>query len=108
KAKGLDFSPIFKRPAVGPEVAIRRIRPQDHGLQTALDYQLLKKVQGPSRPENRWWSSRRSPTAIAPPVRSSAAKYRSSTATTACPKIRSRSSSRVPPARALAPSCLAA
>ncbi|MBZ0251948.1 MAG: glutamate synthase subunit alpha, partial [Candidatus Methylomirabilis sp.] len=31
KARGLDFSAIFHRPAVGPEVAIRRVTEQDHG-----------------------------------------------------------------------------
>ncbi len=37
KAKGLDFSRIFQRPDVGPEVAIRRVRLQDHGLEESLD-----------------------------------------------------------------------
>ncbi|MFO1518045.1 MAG: glutamate synthase large subunit [bacterium] len=42
KAKGLDFSPIFYRPEVGPEIATRKVREQDHGLQTALDNELVK------------------------------------------------------------------
>jgi glutamate synthase (ferredoxin) len=37
KARGLDFSAILHRPEVGPEVAIRRIRPQDHGLERSMD-----------------------------------------------------------------------
>ena len=37
KARGLDFSAILHRPDVGPDVAIRRIRPQDHGLERSLD-----------------------------------------------------------------------
>ncbi len=42
KAKGLDFSAIFYRPTVGPEVAIKKIRDQDHGLDVALDRKLIK------------------------------------------------------------------
>jgi glutamate synthase (ferredoxin) len=42
KAKGLDFSKIFYRPDMGPDVAIRKMRDQDHGLDKALDQQLLK------------------------------------------------------------------
>ena len=45
KAKGLDLSPIFERPKVGPEVATRRVTTQDHGLESVLDYQLLPKVK---------------------------------------------------------------
>ncbi|MCA1963287.1 MAG: glutamate synthase large subunit [Prosthecobacter sp.] len=45
KAKGLDLSPIFERPQVGPEVATRRVTEQDHGLESVLDYQLLPKVK---------------------------------------------------------------
>ncbi|MCC7345213.1 MAG: glutamate synthase large subunit [Deltaproteobacteria bacterium] len=45
KAKGLDLSPIFERPKVGPEVATRRVTEQDHALESVLDYQLLPKVK---------------------------------------------------------------
>jgi glutamate synthase (NADPH/NADH) large chain len=41
KAQGLDFSNIFYRPPVGPDVAVRRVNEQDHGLDKALDQQLL-------------------------------------------------------------------
>ena len=41
KAQGLDFSSILYRPEVGPDVAVRQIRTQDHGLENALDQQLL-------------------------------------------------------------------
>ncbi len=41
KAKGLDFTKIFHRPAVGPEVAVRKTVEQDHGLAAALDQKLL-------------------------------------------------------------------
>ncbi|MCA1597139.1 MAG: hypothetical protein LC772_12060, partial [Chloroflexi bacterium] len=41
KARGLDFSRIFYRPEVGPEVATHRVRPQDHGIAEVLDQRLL-------------------------------------------------------------------
>ena len=37
KAKGLDFSEILYRPDMGPDVAIRCVREQDHGLDRSLD-----------------------------------------------------------------------
>ena len=37
KARGLDFSHILYRPDVGEEVAVHRIREQDHGLEESLD-----------------------------------------------------------------------
>jgi glutamate synthase (NADPH/NADH) large chain len=37
KAQGLDFTKILHRPNVGPEVAIHRVRDQDHGLDISLD-----------------------------------------------------------------------
>jgi glutamate synthase (ferredoxin) len=37
KARGLDFSQILHRPAVGADVSIRRVRDQDHGLERSLD-----------------------------------------------------------------------
>ncbi|MCH7999923.1 MAG: glutamate synthase subunit alpha, partial [Chloroflexi bacterium] len=42
KARGLDLSAILYRPDVGPEVARRQVIPQDHGLDRALDQELLK------------------------------------------------------------------
>jgi glutamate synthase (ferredoxin) len=41
KARGLDFSKIFYRPDVGPEVAVRQVRSQDHGLESSLDWTTL-------------------------------------------------------------------
>jgi glutamate synthase (ferredoxin) len=41
KAQGLDFTKIFYRPQVGPEVATRCVTKQDHGLDKALDQTLL-------------------------------------------------------------------
>ena len=41
KARGLDFSAILHRPDAGPEVAIRKVVEQDHGLEQALDVTTL-------------------------------------------------------------------
>ncbi|MGV1014289.1 MAG: glutamate synthase large subunit, partial [Methyloceanibacter sp.] len=41
KAKGLDFSRIFHKPDVPPEVAIRNSERQDHGLEKVLDQKLI-------------------------------------------------------------------
>ncbi len=41
KARGLDVSQILYQPQVGPEVAIRRVRGQDHGLDRSLDMTTL-------------------------------------------------------------------
>ncbi|GBD23121.1 Ferredoxin-dependent glutamate synthase 1 [bacterium HR29] len=42
KAQGLDFSAILYKPEVGPDVPIRCVREQDHGLEKALDNQLIE------------------------------------------------------------------
>jgi glutamate synthase domain-containing protein 2/glutamate synthase domain-containing protein 1/glutamate synthase domain-containing protein 3 len=47
KAKSLDLSVILHKPAVGLKVAIRNVQKQDHGLDAALDNQLLK-LAGPA------------------------------------------------------------
>ncbi len=44
KSQGLDFSKIFYRPHVSPDVAVRRVIEQDHGLDRALDQQILPLV----------------------------------------------------------------
>ncbi|HEY4911499.1 MAG TPA: glutamate synthase-related protein, partial [Methylomirabilota bacterium] len=41
KARGLDFSAILHRPQVGPDVAVRKIVDQDHGLEKSLDVTTL-------------------------------------------------------------------
>jgi len=41
KARGLDFSRLFHKPDVGPEVATRKSESQDYGLGTALDLKLI-------------------------------------------------------------------
>jgi glutamate synthase (NADPH/NADH) large chain len=45
KAKGLDFSRLFYRPAVGDGVAIHQCEPQDHGLAKALDHELIAQAE---------------------------------------------------------------
>jgi glutamate synthase domain-containing protein 3 len=42
KAKGLDFSRIFYRPAMPADVARRVVEAQDHGLAKALDHKLIE------------------------------------------------------------------
>ena len=44
KARGLDFSKLFYRPAVEASVAIRQTERQDHGLARALDHELIAKA----------------------------------------------------------------
>src|SRR5215813_3885787 len=41
KARGLDFSAILYQPQIGPEVAVRRVVEQDHGLDKSLDVTTL-------------------------------------------------------------------
>jgi glutamate synthase (NADPH/NADH) large chain len=45
KARGLDFSKILHRPDVPPHVGTRCTRPQDHGLEGALDHRLIEQCQ---------------------------------------------------------------
>jgi len=42
KARGLDFSAIFANPELGHNVARYRVHEQDHGLDKALDNELIK------------------------------------------------------------------
>jgi len=44
KAKGLDLSPLLHMPEPGPGVAIRNCEVQDHGLDKALDNQLIEQA----------------------------------------------------------------
>jgi glutamate synthase (ferredoxin) len=53
KARGLDLSALFRRPDVGPEVAIRRVREQDHGLEQSLDVTTLMPLCRPALDERR-------------------------------------------------------
>ena len=45
KARGLDLSAILHQPDVPDPVARRSIRPQDHGLDKALDNELIRRSQ---------------------------------------------------------------
>jgi glutamate synthase (NADPH/NADH) large chain len=44
KAKGLDFSRVLHKPEAGPEVAVFNCEPQDHGLDKALDHELIRQA----------------------------------------------------------------
>ena len=48
KARGLDFSAILHRPAAGPEVAVRKVVEQDHGLDRSLDKTTLLPMCAPA------------------------------------------------------------
>jgi glutamate synthase (NADPH/NADH) large chain len=48
KARGLDFSAIFHRPAVGPDVGRYCQIPQDHGLEESLDKTTLLELARPA------------------------------------------------------------
>ncbi|MCJ2104385.1 glutamate synthase large subunit [Methylobacterium sp. E-041] len=45
KARGLDFSKLFHRPDVGPEVAIRWVETQKHPIDHVLDRRLIARAQ---------------------------------------------------------------
>ncbi len=45
KAKGVDLSNILYRPEAPPEVAIHNVETQDHGLNQALDRQLIEQCR---------------------------------------------------------------
>jgi len=45
KAQGLDFSRLFAKPKVGPEVAVFNSETQNHGLDKALDNELIKEAK---------------------------------------------------------------
>jgi glutamate synthase domain-containing protein 2/glutamate synthase domain-containing protein 1/glutamate synthase domain-containing protein 3 len=42
KAKGIDLTPVLHKPDVGSDVAIHCVESQDHGLDKALDVQLIE------------------------------------------------------------------
>ena len=44
KAKGLDFTRIFHKPDVGPEIAIRHVEAQRHPIADVLDRELIAKA----------------------------------------------------------------
>ena len=75
RPRGLDFSKIFYRPDVGPDVAVRKVDDQDHGLEQSLDWTtLLPGVPAGARAGRAGRrSSCRSATSTARSARSSAA-----------------------------------
>jgi glutamate synthase (NADPH/NADH) large chain len=62
KARGLDCTPIFHRPESGPDVAIRKVREQDHGLDTAMDRSIIIPLCRPA-------IERREPVSLRFPIR---------------------------------------
>ena len=48
KAAGLDFSKIFHRPDPGPGVAVRKMRDQEHGIESSLDVTTLLPACAPA------------------------------------------------------------
>ncbi len=44
KAKGLDYSRLLHKPEAGPDVAIFNSESQDHGLENALDNEMIKQA----------------------------------------------------------------
>jgi glutamate synthase domain-containing protein 3 len=48
KARHLDLSPILYRPQGGPDIAIRNVEKQDHGLAASLDNRQLIKLAQPA------------------------------------------------------------
>ena len=45
KACGLDFSRLLRKPEVGPDVALFNCEPQEHGIDKALDQELIRQAQ---------------------------------------------------------------
>jgi glutamate synthase (ferredoxin) len=45
KAKGIDLQPLLHRPSLPASVSRRRIRAQDHGIDVALDNQLIERAK---------------------------------------------------------------
>ncbi len=62
KARGLDYSSILYRPEVGPDVATRKVREQDHGLEKALDWTTIIPLCRPAL-------ERREPVSLRLPIR---------------------------------------
>ncbi|MFQ5589103.1 MAG: glutamate synthase large subunit, partial [Nitrospiria bacterium] len=45
KARGLDLAPILYQPKVSPEIPLYCVKPQNHGLENALDDTLIEKAK---------------------------------------------------------------
>jgi glutamate synthase (ferredoxin) len=90
KARGLDCSSILYRPEAGPDVATRKVREQDHGLEQALDRTTII-------PLCRSALEQREPVSLRLPIRnvngrsapSSVMRLPTATVSTDCPTTRS-------------------
>ena len=86
KAKGLDFSKLFLKPAAPNGVAIHHCEPQDHKIHDILDRRLIADAQAAldrGAPVRDHDHDHATPTA--PPAPCSRARSPSATATRACP-----------------------
>ena len=103
KAKGIDLSRLLYQEPAKPGVAIYHCEAQDHGLDKALDNELIAAVGGRrSTTASRCASSGRSAMSTAPSARCCRARWRGAMAMRACPRTRSGCASRAPPGRASA------
>ena len=92
KAKGLDFTRLFHKPANADNVAIFHSEEQNHPIARRARPQAHRSGQGPrSKVERRSRSTWRSAASTAPPVPCSAVPWPSATAPRACPKTPSPS-----------------
>ena len=95
KAKKLDLTPILHMPEVPAHIPVRRVHDQDHGLDKALDNQLLELAKDALEHKTRLKCACRSATPTEPSERFSAAKSRGVMAPTVCLRRPSRSASPV-------------
>ncbi len=92
KAKGLDFTRIFHKPDVGPDVALRHVERQNHPIDDVLDRKLIAEAAAAIETGDAGLDrAPRSATRTAPPARCCPARSPSGTAMTACRTTRSTS-----------------
>ncbi len=90
KAKGIDLSRLLYQEPAAPGVAIYHCETQNHGLDKALDNELIALVRaGAWSGASRSGSSGRSATSTAPSARCCRVRWRGATAMPASPKTRS-------------------
>ena len=108
KAAGVDLSLVLHEPDVPPAAARRAVRAQEHGLEGALDHELIARSAAALE--------RGEPVEISLPIRNVnrtvgtmlGSEVTRGTAAAGCPTTRSGSTSPARPARASARSCRAA
>ncbi len=104
KARGLDFTKIFHRPATEEGVHVRKMRDQEHGLETSLDVtDLVPCCRRPSNVASRSSPSLPCVTSTERSARSSEARSPGATVAAGCPTTRSSFISKERPARASEP-----